>query len=117
MSWSSIGTRTPTLEWQLYDVPVIQTETFRVRNFWTVLPFYRARAYLGQFFGTVTEVVGVQRIYPVKDVHPIIELSIPEEFKANGYLTRYIGIKLAPTSRIGLYRYDWQVELDEFMVG
>lgn len=114
MAWNSLGRKTPTLEWQLYDIPVV-VETFRIKNFWTIALFYKMRGYLGQFFGTITEVTGVRLIYPTKDVYSTIDLTIPEDFKNNGYIIRYIGIKLAPTSRIRLYPYDWQVELDEFM--
>lgn len=72
------------------------------------------KAYLGQFFA-VGEPTGIRRIYPNKDADPTIELAIPEDFKREGQLTRYIGIKLAPRSKLGLYRYDWQVSVDEFV--
>lgn len=115
MAWNSLGTLTPTLEWQLYDVPVVGVESFRIRSAWTIPPFYRMKAYLGQFFATTEDVTGIRRIYPIKDKSPTIELLIPEDFKRNGQITRYIGIKLAPRSKLGLYRYDWQVWVDEFV--
>lgn len=115
MNWSNLGTITPTLQWQLYDVPIVGTESFRIRSVWTIPPFYRMKAYLGQFFATTEDVTGIRRIYPIKDKSQTIELPIPEDFKRNGQLTRYIGIKLAPRSKLGLYRYDWQVSVDEFV--
>lgn len=115
MSWHNLGIITPTLQWQLYNVPVIGTESFMVRSSWTIPPFYKMRAYLGQFFATTTEVIGTKRIYPIKDADQGIELIIPDDFKNNGQITRYIGIQLAHPYRVGMRAYDWQVSLDEFM--
>lgn len=112
-TWSSLGAITPTLRWQLYEVPVVGTETFRVRSTWTIRPYWKMRAYLGQFFSTTTDVTGWKRIYPIKDTNPTIDLLIPEDFKRNGQITRYIGIKLGGTR--GSYAHDWQVELDKFV--
>lgn len=115
MGWSTLGTLTPTLEWQLYNVPVIRTESFMVRSSWSIPPYYKMRAYLGQFFSTTTEAIGVKRIYPLKDVDRGIELVIPDDLKNNGQIIRYIGIQLAKPYRVGIRTYDWQVSLDEFM--
>ena len=115
MSWSSLGTPIiPTTQWQLYDVPVIEVETFKVKSDWSIQPYWRMRAYLGQFFGTTTEVFGVRRIYPIKDTDQIIDLVIPEDFKKSGQTLRHIGIKLGIYSRLGSFAHDWQVALDGF---
>jgi hypothetical protein len=115
VGWHNLGVLTPTLQWQLYNIPVIGTESFMVRSSWTIPPFYKMRAYLGQFFATTTEVVGTKRIYPIKDADQGIELLIPDDFKNNGQITRYIGIQLVHPYRVGMRSYDWQVSLDEFM--
>ena len=52
MAWTSIGIKKPTLDWQLYDSPVVGTETFKISSTWSIPPFYKLRAYLGQFFDT-----------------------------------------------------------------
>ena len=114
MGWISLGTRKPTFEWQLYDSPVTDIEVFKVSNTWTISPFYRLRAYLGQFF-VANEVITSIVIYPVKSVDRVIELQIPERFKQSGLTTRYIGIKLGNISKPGLYPYDWEVQLWEFV--
>lgn len=116
MSWTSLGSKVLTPEWQLFDVPVIGTELFRIKNTWTVKPVYRMRAYLGQFFGTTDEVlVSTKRIYPYKDLHETVELPIPQDLKESGIITRYIGIKLYIPSRVGVTQYDWSLELEEYI--
>lgn len=115
MAWSTLGSRTPTLEWQVFDIPVISTEAFRITNRWSIPPYYKMQAYLGQFFGTTAEVFTSKIIYPTKDRLYTVELKIPEDFRNHGILTRYIGIKLGGYRRIGLLNYDWQVEIDEFI--
>lgn len=114
MNWNSLGSITPTTEWQLYNVPVVGVELFRIQNFWTIKPYYRMRAYLGQFFGTIDEVLISRRIYPFKDSIQEIQLLIPSDFKNAGIITRYIGIKLATPYKIGYYAHDWNVRLDEY---
>lgn len=115
MSWTSLGSKVLTPEWQLFNIPVVGTELFRVKNTWTIKPVYRMRAYLGQFFGTTDEVlVSTKRIYPYKDLHENVELLIPEDLKEAGIITRYIGIRLYIPSRVGIAEYDWQVELEEY---
>lgn len=115
MSWTSLGSKVLTPEWQLFDIPVIGTELFRVKNTWTIKPVYRMRAYLGQFFGTTNEVfVSTKRIYPYKDLFENVELVIPQDLKESGVITRYIGIKLYIPSRVGVAEYDWTLELEEY---
>ena len=113
MAWTSIGIKKPTLDWQLYDSPVVGTETFKISSTWSIPPFYKLRAYLGQFFDT-DEVVIFGLIYPTKDNKRIVELKIPDAFQLKGLTTRYIGIKLGHISKPGLYPYDWEVNLHEF---
>jgi len=115
MAWSSLGTISPNFAWQLFSVPVTGIETFRITNSWSFPPFYGLRAYLGQFFGTSDLVLTSTRIYPVNDTHQLIELNIPEDFKQAGIVTRHIGIKLGHVKKIGLYQYDWQVEISQFL--
>lgn len=114
MIWTSLGSKLLTENWQLYDVAVISTELFKVKNFWTIKPAFRMRAYLGQFFSTTEEVLVSKRIYPFKDSDEIFTLPIPQDFRDNGNLTRFIGIKLSIPSRAGYVQYDWRVELEEF---
>ena len=114
MNWNSLGIIKPTFEWQLYDLAIVGSEIFRVTNTWTIPPFYRLRAYLGQFFAT-NEVIISSRIYPFKNIHRIIELKIPDDFKQDGIITRYVGVKLGNINKLGLYPYDWQVELWEYL--
>lgn len=115
MDWANLGSITPVPEWELFNTPVIGTELFRVRNYWTVKPYYRLYAYLGQFFATSNEVLVSRRIYPFKDTAQDIELLIPQDLKNSGIITRYIGIKLALPRKAGTYNHDWRVELDEYM--
>lgn len=115
MSWTSLGSKVLTPEWQLFDIPVIGTELFRIKNTWTIKPPYRMRAYLGQFFGTTDEVlVSTKRIYPYKDLRETVELLIPQDLKESGIITRYIGIKLYIPSRVTIAEYDWTLELEEY---
>lgn len=115
MKWNSLGTKKPILNWQLYDIPVIGVELFRVTNHWNILPYYRMKGYLGQFFSTTTDVVQPITIYPIKGVQQLIELPIPQDLKNAGNITRYIGIKLAFPFKTGNFGYDWMVELEEYI--
>lgn len=73
------------------------------------------RAYFGQFFGTTDEVlVSNKRIYPYKDLRETVELSVPQDLKESGIITRYIGIKLYIPSRVTIAEYDWTLELEEY---
>lgn len=113
MGWISLGIRQPTLDWQLYDNPVVGTEMFKISNTWSIPPFYKLRAYLGQFF-VANEVIVFGLIYPIKDNQRVIELKIPDDFQLKGLTTRHIGIKLGYVNKLGLYPYDWEVQLWEF---
>lgn len=104
----------PNLDWQLYNVPVIDTETFRVTNNWNIEPVYRLNAYLGQFFGTVDEVLISNKVYPFKEIKSIVNLVIPKDLREAGITIRYIGIKLG-YPRVELFNYDWQVTVDEYL--
>lgn len=115
MNWSNLGSIYPVPEWELFNIPVIDTELFRVRNYWTVKPYYRLYAYLGQFFANTDEVLVSRRIYPFKDTAQNIQLPIPQDLKDSGIITRYIGIKLALPSKAGTYNHDWRIELDEYV--
>jgi hypothetical protein len=114
MAWDSLGKITPTLQWQLWNAPVIGTETFKVVSTWNIPPFYRLRAYLGQFFATVDEVVISRKIYPYKDTGRVLDIPIPIDLKKSGEITRYIGVKLGSIG-MGMYQYDWQIELFEYL--
>lgn len=115
MQWSSLGVVKPTLQWQLYNVPVVGTETFRVTQALNVRSFYGMKAYVGQFFGSIDQVLVSKTIYPRVDIKEFIELKIPQEFKDAGNITRYIGIKLGNPRRLGVTAYNWTVELEELM--
>jgi len=114
MDWARIGAPIiPDLNWQFFDQPVIGSETFKITNTWSIRPYYKMKAYLGQFWANSEEVSGVRRIYPIKDTKQIITLEIPEEFKDEGLILRYIGVKLArplPSTA----SYDWRIELEVF---
>lgn len=115
MQWNSLGAIQPTLNWQFYNVPTIGCETFRITNIVNVQSFYGMRAYLGQFFYTLDQALVSKRIYPHTDTKEIIELPIPQDFKADGNITRYLGIKLGKPRRSGVIAYNWTVEIEEIL--
>lgn len=113
--WSSLGIIQPTLDWQIYNVPTIGCETFRITNVVNVVSLYGMRAYLGQFFYNLDQVLVSKRIYPHTDTKQMIELLIPDDFKAQGNITRYLGIKLGKSRKLGVTTYNWTVEIEEFL--
>lgn len=115
MQWNSLGVMQPKLQWQLYNVPVIGTETFRITHATNVQSLYGMKAYLGQFFGSIEQALISKTIYPRTDIKEIALLNIPTELKDAGNITRYIGIKLAKPRRLGVTAYNWHVELEELL--
>ena len=115
MQWNSLGVIQPNKEWQIYNVPTIGVETFRVTSVVNVRSLYGMRAYLGQFFYNLDQVLISKRIYPQVDNKQIVELPIPEDFKAQGNITRYLGIKLGNSRKLGVVAYNWTVEIEEFL--
>ncbi len=117
MGWSNIGVITPNINWQLYPITTVGSESFRITSHWNIKPYYKLSAYLGQFFvvGSTVEVLTKPgKIYPIKDTKQVIELIIPKDYKDDGIITRDIGIKLS-YPRLGVYTHDWQVEIDEYL--
>lgn len=113
--WSSLGIIQPTKEWQIYNVPTIGGETFRITNIVDVVSLYGMRAYLGQFFYNLDQVLVSKPIYPYTDRKQLVELAIPDDFKAQGNITRYLGIKLGKSRKLGVTVYNWTVEIEEFL--
>lgn len=115
MQWNSLGIIQPTLDWQIYNVPTIGAETFRVTSIVNMKSLYGMRAYLGQFFYNLDQALVSKRIYPHTDTKEIIELPIPQDFKTEGNITRYLGIKLGKPKRLGVITYNWTVEIEEYL--
>ncbi len=115
MQWNSLGIIQPSLSWQIYNVPVISTETFRVTSLTNVRSFYGMKAYLGQFFSTLDQVLVSKTIYPRTELKEIVTLAIPQDLKAEADITRYIGIKLGNPRKLGVTAYNWTVEIEELL--
>lgn len=103
MPWHSLGTLTPTEEWQSYPVDVVDTETFKVIQHLTVDPFNYC--WITQYFPTDGQ-TSFRRIYP--NLEPrIITLSVPRDYRLQGVVTRTLQIK----RKLPYYPAPWQIEI------
>jgi hypothetical protein len=112
MSWTELGYVIPRYEWQTLNLPVVGSETFRIRQSYSDRPI--GYGLIGQAFSNspLDDFVGVRKIYPVQSESRILTLSIPEDFKLQGLTTRYIVVKMHRYTRV--FNFSWRVYVDVF---
>ncbi|MBE9179109.1 hypothetical protein IQ268_11105 [Oculatella sp. LEGE 06141] len=108
MPWATLGTITPSIEWQTFNLAVTDTETFRIIQSWSKRPINACT--IAQFFPTFQAQTGFRRIYP-NERHIILDLRIPSEFRKQSIITRSIQIRrrLPEVANAG-----WAVEIQAF---
>ncbi|NJO76155.1 MAG: hypothetical protein HC833_21825 [Leptolyngbyaceae cyanobacterium RM1_406_9] len=111
--WRSLGSITPTLTWQLFDIPTF-SDTFRV-TYGGDIARANTFAYLRQYLSSdiVTKSI---RLYP-KPQQEVIELSIPSSLRDTGQVLCYLGAMKFPARR---FRYqlpdtNWTLTIEEWL--
>jgi hypothetical protein len=113
MVWRSLGTITPALTWQLFNVPTL-SNTFRV-TYGGDIARANTFAYLRQYLSS-DEVTKSIRLYP-KPQQEVIELPIPSELRETGQFICYLGAMKFPARR---FRYvlpdsSWTLTIEEWL--
>jgi len=104
----------PTANWQIFPVPTIGGEVFRVSSTYNRRPYYRLRAYVSSLYFNSDEFERWTTIYPNKE-SSILELPIPKVFQLDGVIVRFLAIQLASPPYHGSWLHDWDVELSEYI--
>lgn len=112
MAWSSLGTLTPSFNWQSFEVPVTGDIALRVtQEYQTSELTFINRLYLSEQFAT-----GERRflfsLYPTKEVR-IYSLQLPSSFVTAGLTVRHLSLK---HNRYGVVaEANWSVTLETWM--
>lgn len=107
--WSPIGTLNLNQNWQLFDTPLIGSETIRVvmppgiavDGYLLIAPYY-AGAGRGR----------TQRIYASDDAQ-VITVSIPPDLRDSNEIVRFLGAKLGTRARV-LSGTVWSITCEVF---
>jgi hypothetical protein len=110
MGWTSLGALTLNQEWQSFEGAAIGSETFRIRQEFGSKPI--GKAWIAQTFAIGNDFYGFHPIYPNKDNSLIVTLTIPEDFKREGLIVRYLVAKMAVRTRV--FNLDWRLTLEAF---
>jgi hypothetical protein len=103
MPWFSLGTLTPTEDWQSYPVDVVNSETFKVIQHLTVDPLNYC--WITQYFPMDGQ-TSFRRIYP--NLEPrIITLPVPRDYRLQGAVVRTLQIK----RKFPYYPAPWRIEI------
>lgn len=109
MSWLSVGTLSPSHQWQQFESPVIGGELFRVTQTWQGEYPGAGPAWLSSVYADAG-IAGFRRFYS-NDDQLLIEMPNPQEFIDAGLLVRYIQLRLGIQTR--LYAdANWQITLE-----
>jgi hypothetical protein len=111
--WRSLGSITPTLTWQLFNIPTTG-DTFRV-TYGGNLARANTFAYLRQYLSN-NEVTKSIQLYP-KPQQEVIELPIPLALRNTGQFVCYLGAMKFPARR---FRYqlpdtNWTLTIEEWL--
>ena len=98
-TWEQLGQVALSDEWQLFPSEVINGETFRLSYIldwanWENLAGYRSYGLIRFYYAAGNDIIvsTAQAIYP-KQQKEAREFLIPEDFKANNFLIRSVGVK------------------------
>ncbi len=113
MSWVSLGTVQPGLEWQAvggaYGILIdLETVLIRVTHTFTSAP--RGTAYLRQFFVDENASFTFRSLYPSAE-KKIFRISVPDELRSNGIARWEPQIRLRRFTRVPSSS-DWQITLE-----
>lgn len=111
--WRRLGTIRPQLTWSLLDTPTL-SETFRL-SYSGIDTNLSSYAYLRQYFSN-DEVLPSSKLFPKRE-KLILELPIPQAFKDEGVIIRYLGIIRIPRKKYGFIYpdSDWQLTIEEWI--
>lgn len=111
LEWSLVSTITPKVTWQVVDAPIIDTETFLIRQSFNRSPL--GFFLIAQAWELPYKLYGIQKHYPQEE-DLIITLPIPAEIKAIGETSRRLALKHSwHTLR---YDFSWVVTLYKLVV-
>lgn len=111
MTWVELGTVNLTYEWQLLNSPAVGTETFRVSHLYNEGDYIHGKVLITQVYSNPYEFYSVRTVYPSRDLK-ILTLPIPDDFKRQGVIVRYLALKLS--RRYYRYSIGWRVKVEEF---
>ncbi|MBE9182875.1 hypothetical protein IQ268_30530 [Oculatella sp. LEGE 06141] len=107
MPWQSLGTISPSEDWQSYPIDPVGSETFRIVQSLSIEPFNICL--LTQYFAPPGGRATFRRVYPSNEP-TIITLPIPEDLRASGIVVRTLQIK----RRLPYFPAPWQIEIQVF---
>lgn len=109
MDWFELGTVNLSRNWQYLQIASIGDEVFRIRQSYS----YRINGYclVAPSYYNGTDFGSARRIYPNDQENRIIQLPIPQEFKASGNIVRYIALKMV-NRVIEPPGFTWSVSVD-----
>lgn len=113
MSWVSLGTVQPSLEWQAVggaDGILIDFDTVLVRVTHAFTSYPKGTAYLRQFFVDENASTSWIPLYPSTE-KSILRISVPSELKINGIARWEPQIRLRRFTRVPSSS-DWQITLE-----
>lgn len=110
MTWVELGTVNLNYQWQLLNSPSVGSETFRITHLFTNNEYVYSKALISQVYGNPYEFYGTRSLYPSNNLK-LLTLPIPNDFKEQGVIVRYLALKL-------YWRYyistTWQIKVEEF---
>lgn len=111
--WRILGTVKPSLEWIVLETPTL-SETFRI-SYSGIDPYFNSVVFIRQYFAN-DEVLPVSKTYP-KSEKLILEMQIPQAFKNDGLVIRYLGVKRSFRKKYGrFYPFgNWQLTIEEWI--
>jgi hypothetical protein len=113
MPWRTLGTLTPTTEWNLFPQPTF-ARTFRI-TYTGDFQRINSTGYLRQFF-SVGQVSQAIRVYPKRE-SVVFELPIPQDLIDQGQVVRYLSIMKMPRRyrRIEIVEPHWTATIEELI--
>lgn len=111
--WRALGTLQPSNDWKLLSQPTF-SETFRI-SYSGIDPHFNSKVLIRQYFAN-DEVARVFSSYPKKE-KLVLEIAIPEDFKADGLFIRYLGVRRVTRNRYGLLYPpgNWKITIEEWI--
>ena len=111
MPWQSLGTLTPSLDWQSYPVDVIGSTTLRVVQSWgNDRPV--GAALLAQQFPSPGGIAKIAKIWAIDNQPRIFTFPIPVDLSSQGINSYSAQLKLGRFPHMGVNA--WQIEVQAF---